>query len=262
MHSPFPGMDPYLEDPAFWPEFHAKFINYWQEQIAEVLPDHYEARLGENIYLVESWLETKQRRGPDVAVFRSGRRKSVSASVATGAATLSPVTIPVKVLDERRQGYIKLVHRPSRTVVTVLELLSPANKNEPSGREYLAKRNALFSQNVHLVELDLLLQGNRPPLDEPLPAGDYFYFVSRSDHRPDCNVYSWTLADPLPTVPVPLHPPDADVFCDLGAVFATAYERGRYRRAIDYRKAPALKLSASRKKWVLQQHRHDRSEGR
>ncbi|MBW3540169.1 MAG: DUF4058 family protein [Planctomycetes bacterium] len=28
MSSPFPGMDPYLEDPAFWPDFHSTFINY------------------------------------------------------------------------------------------------------------------------------------------------------------------------------------------------------------------------------------------
>jgi hypothetical protein len=28
MASPFPGMDPYLEDRAHWPDFHATFINY------------------------------------------------------------------------------------------------------------------------------------------------------------------------------------------------------------------------------------------
>jgi hypothetical protein len=26
MTSPFPGMDPYLEQPAFWSSFHSKFI--------------------------------------------------------------------------------------------------------------------------------------------------------------------------------------------------------------------------------------------
>ena len=113
---------------------------------------------------------------------------------------------------------------------------------------------------MHLVELDLLIQGNRPPLDAPLPAGDYYYLVTRSDRRPDCNVNSWTMADRLPTVPVPLHLPDADILCDLGAVFATAYERGRYRRAINYRKAPALKLSPC-KRWVLQQARRDKPGG-
>src|SRR5207245_9808112 len=80
MKSPFPGMDPYLEDPAFWPEFHHKFINYWQEQIAESLPDHYEARLDENIYLVESVFQTRKLTSPDFAVYRSRRRESTSGS--------------------------------------------------------------------------------------------------------------------------------------------------------------------------------------
>ena len=37
MSSPFPGMDPYLENPAFWPDFHFTFINYWREAIADAL---------------------------------------------------------------------------------------------------------------------------------------------------------------------------------------------------------------------------------
>ena len=39
MTSPFPGMDPYLEDPAFWPDFHHRFIDCWCEEIAAELPD-------------------------------------------------------------------------------------------------------------------------------------------------------------------------------------------------------------------------------
>ncbi|MCA9188686.1 MAG: DUF4058 family protein [Planctomycetales bacterium] len=43
MPSPFPGIDPFLEDAVFWPDFHATFINYWREAIADKLPDQYEA---------------------------------------------------------------------------------------------------------------------------------------------------------------------------------------------------------------------------
>jgi hypothetical protein len=53
MKSPFPGMDPFLEQPAYWPDFHATFINYWREAIADLLPPSYEATLGERVYLVE-----------------------------------------------------------------------------------------------------------------------------------------------------------------------------------------------------------------
>jgi len=255
MTSPFPGMDPYLEDPAFWPEFHHKFINYWQEQIAELLPDHYEARLDENIYLVEGLLETRRLTGPDMAVYRTGRRKATAGKRGAGTATLAPVSIPLMILEEHRQGFVKLLHRPSRKVVAVLELLSPANKNEPNRRDYLAKRNSLLGQNVHVVELDLLLKGQRVPLAEPLPDGDYFYLASRGDQRPQCEVYAWNLADALPTVPVPLLAPDADLACDLAAVFTTTYERGRYAKALEYRKAPHVPLSAPYKQWVRRQVR-------
>src|ERR1700683_5376010 len=53
MKSPFPGMDPYLEDPAFWSDFHLTFIGCWREAIADVLPDPYEARLDETVHLVQ-----------------------------------------------------------------------------------------------------------------------------------------------------------------------------------------------------------------
>ena len=45
MPSPFPGMDPYLEDPAFWHDFHDSFVTFWSGALNEVLPDPYEARI-------------------------------------------------------------------------------------------------------------------------------------------------------------------------------------------------------------------------
>jgi hypothetical protein len=48
MKSPFSGMDPYLEHPAYWSDFHATFINYWREAIADALPPQYGATLGES----------------------------------------------------------------------------------------------------------------------------------------------------------------------------------------------------------------------
>jgi hypothetical protein len=79
-----------------------------------------------------------------------------------------------------------------------------------------------------------LLGGRRLPMGRPLPPGDYYVLVSRSEHRPDCEVYAWTIRDPLPTIPIPLLAPDPDVVFDLGALFATAYKRGHYAGSIDY----------------------------
>jgi hypothetical protein len=145
---------------------------------------------------------------------------------------LEPVTIPLTILDGPRETYIEIVHQPEQSLVATLELLSPANKEQPGRTEYLAKRHALIYQHVHLVELDFFLGGRR--VQEPLPPADYYYQVSHGDRRPDCNVYRWTLWEPLPTLPVPLRAPDPDIFVDLGAVFATAYTRARFFRRINY----------------------------
>jgi hypothetical protein len=209
MPSPFPGMDPYLEHPAHYPDFHATFITYWREAVAAVLPKHYSARVGERVYLVEGPPLARRLVGPDVAVERTPGPPAPTAP--TAAVTgLTPVTLPLEILDEVRETYIEILHRPDRRLVAVLELLSPANKEEPGRGEYLAKRNALLRQDVHLLELDLLRGGRRLPLKAELPRGDYYAFVSRGDRRPDSDVYHWPLADPLPPVPVPLRTPDAD----------------------------------------------------
>lgn len=227
-------MDPYLEDPALWPDFHYTFINYWREAIADVLPDDYEANLGEKVYLIECDPDSRKLIGPDVAVSDRETGEAVSKSQTATLATLEPVTVPIAILDAARETYIEILHGPDRNLVAVLELLSPTNK-EPAGRtEYLAKRNAVLHQAVHLVELDLLVGGTRPPLMKPWPKGDYHYLVSRCEPRPDSQIYSWTVRDPLPKVPTPLRMPDHDVPVDLAAVFTTAYERGRFGRRIRY----------------------------
>src|SRR5205085_8771496 len=130
---------------------------------------------------------------------------------APGALALEPVTIPLMILDETREVFIEILHRPDRSLVSVLELLSPSNKIDPGRGDYLAKRNAILRQPVHLVELDLLVGGRRLPMDRPLPAGDYYVLVARGDRRPDCDVYAWTVRQPLPTFRVPLLAPDPDI---------------------------------------------------
>ena len=249
MRSPFPGMDPYLEDPAFWPDFHYKFINYWHEALADVLPGDYEARIGERVYLIEHDPDTRKLIYPDVAV-SEGQRTEVGSSGAAAVATLEPVTIPVSILEGPREAYVEILHRPERSLVTVLELPSPANKNQPGRMEYVLKRNALLHQQVHLVELDLLLGGFRLPMDRPLPLGDFFYIISRWEPRPDAQVYGWSLRQPLPGLPVPLRAPDKDVFVEYAGVFTTAYERGRFGRSISYRSPCPAPLNETDQEWA------------
>jgi hypothetical protein len=166
-------------------------------------------------------------------------------------ALLEPVKISLPQVEvEVRTVWIEIRRPPKRTPVTVIEVLSPANKSGEGFYEYLRKRRATIRQKVHLVKLDLLLRGERLPMERALPPGDFYALVSRSGERPESDVYAWTIRDPLPSIPIPLSRPDPDVMLDLGAVFATAYERGRYARLIDYTVSPSNVKKTADRAWA------------
>lgn len=250
MASPFPGMDPYLEAQGLWPDFHSRFINAWGELLGRRLPDEYDARIDERVYLVDLTDNETQLIAADIAIERDYSRSALAPS-AGGVAVLEPVTIPhLLERPEVRESYIKILHRPDRQLVAVLELLSPSNK-ESSGRDqYRSRQLTVLSQPVHLVELDLLIGGHRLRMRRPLPPGDYYALVSRIEQRPNSDVYHWTLRQPLPTIPIPLKSPDPDIPIDLGSVFALTYERGRYERVVDYSIPPALSLNQENLEWA------------
>jgi hypothetical protein len=248
-------MDPYLENPAFWSDFHATFINYWREALADHLPDNYEARIDDRVNLVEVLPEKIRRFAPDVAVTQGPRSPGTAAPAVSGVATVEPVVVPLLIEEEPSETYIQLLHRRDRTLVAVLELLSPANKEEPDRSIYLARRNTLLRHDVHLVELDLLLKGQRIPLAKAYPAGNYFALVADATRRPDCAVYPWTMRLALPRIPIPLRPPDPPVEVDLAAVFAITYERGRYARSIDYTQPPPVSLRGDELTWAVERAR-------
>jgi hypothetical protein len=231
-------MDPYIESPVHWQDFHSRFINSLSEVISDSLPGDYFARIQEDVLLLEPEPPHK-RIGPDVLVARDPLLPADGATPAVAGATataeLEPDTLEnIDSIDPHVEPFIEIIRLPGREVVTVVEVLSPTNKG-PDGRAmYLDKRRRLLRRPVHVVEIDLLCAGRRLELNRPLPPGHYYTFVSRADRRPKCDVYHWTVRDPLPSIPVPLRAPDADVRPDLGAAFRIAFERGRYTRLINY----------------------------
>lgn len=244
----FPGVDPYLEAQGYWPDFHATFLTDWRDAIAERLPNAYEARIDERVRLVDLEAETSYQVRPDVAIVQSPPRSARLGS----SAVLAAETIPTVILDEDREVFVKILHREDRKLITVLELLSPANKAEPDRRDYLTRRNAILRQDVHLVELDLLVAGHRLPMQRPLPRGDYHALVARWEERPDCLVYSWGVRERLPRIAVPLRAPDPDLEVELGSVYETVFERGRYARSIDYGLSLRLPFAEADQAWVEQ----------
>lgn len=249
MASPFPGMDPYLEDPAFWPDFHIEFTSALRNALRQRLPANYEARLDEQIKLIDASADSQKEIKPDVAVLR---REEGSADVRfSPQPRASAVTVPLVIEEqEYREVWIEIRYRPDRSVVTVLELLSPTNKSGPERGAYLAKRRAILHQAISLVEIDLLADGKRIAPPDPLPDCDYTIVVARAEQRNKCVVYPCQVRQPLPEIGVPLRPGDGDVIVDLQAVFREAFERGGYETAIDYSRPPLSPLAEADRSWA------------
>ncbi len=243
-------MDPYLEDPAFWADFHATFIGAWREAIARKLPEPYEARLGEHVKLVQMPEEVIKLIYPDVAVTRPTAKSRTPATAEVGTATLEPVTLRHELLEQVRETHIEIRRRPDRGLVAVLELLSPWNKTGDGFAEYRVKRKSILQQQVHLVEVDLLLAGTRLPMRDPMPAGDYYALVTRAEDRSVADAYAWTLRQALPVLPVPLRKPDPDIQIDLQAVFQVAFERGQFVKALLYNQPPWAPMREEDKAWA------------
>ena len=271
MPSPFPGMDPYLEAPAVWPDFHGRLIYVINEMILPDLPDDYDPRVETQVRLVEvppkdadvtGWTTVGGRAVPDVAVIRAHggggngaaemeeEEEGGVATLAEPVETLEPVFVPSAVYEEVVRRRIEIVHRPDGELVTLIELLSLTNKRGAGQEEYLEKRRKLLRQGANLVEIDLLLGGRRLPLGTPLPAGDYFAFVTRRDSPVWTAVYAWPLKRRLPAIPIPLRLPDEDVPLDLAAALTTTYDRGRYGRQIRYGNPPPVELEGVLADWV------------
>ncbi len=254
MPSPFPGMDPYLETPRRWQHFHNDLAAEIQSQLNRALDPRYAAWL--TAYAAYETVEIARPRAiqPDVAVWklphRDGQQRGGAALLTIAPAPVLSA-IPLEVPVQRYRVELRTV--AGEELVTVIEILSPANKRagHDDRAEYLRKRRDLLRSAVHLLEIDLLRGGERPPLEEPVPPSPYVITLSRAERRPVVEVWPLALAAPLPVLPVPLLEPDADAPLDLGAAVASVYERGPYARTIDYREPPPPPpLASDEAAWV------------
>jgi hypothetical protein len=239
MRSPFPGMDPYIETPELWSDFHNNLASEIRAKLNESIQPNYFARL--TSYVTYEVAEVSKIYGirPDTDVWHlQTSPPETSAAVAT--ARPAPVESRVALDIPLRLHSIEIKVTATDELVTVIEILSPVNKKpgHSAYRDYQRKRRDILRSSVHLLEIDLLRQGERPPLEEPVPEAPYYIMLSRVDHRPIVAVWPIQLTDTLITVPIPLLEPDPDVYLDLQVAVASVYERGAYARQIDYRQPP------------------------
>jgi hypothetical protein len=248
MRSPFPGMDPYLEAQSLWPDVHTRLMSIIGEQLTPLLAPKYLAEL-ETQVIIDQVDDDPQIVLPDVSVTRTDVPGGAPSAVAVAAPAPVEVRVPMDVPTRLVSLYIRL--RETARLVAVIELLSPVNKRRGKGREeYTEKRRTCLKSPIHFIEIDLLRRYPRMPFDDPLPAADYMVMVCKAGERPRSSVWPINVRQPLPTIPIPLLPPDPPVPLDLGSALRTAYERARYDLRVDYRKPPVPPLSTADVAWA------------
>ena len=100
MPTPFPGMDPYLEQPALWPDVHNGLIAELRNTLVPQLRPRYYVALEERTYLAAPTGLTFVSR-PDVTAAGASTSAATQAPLVdkslTGVATLEPVIVELQV---------------------------------------------------------------------------------------------------------------------------------------------------------------------
>jgi hypothetical protein len=252
MKSPFPGMDPYLEQ--FWPDIHASLIIYMRDQIEEHLPGNLIARVEERVVLETE--EDPHSDYPDVKITERPGRRFSGGAVASAVAVIEPVIVEYYG-EPATETFLNILEAgPGQRLITVIELLGLANKLAGEGqRQYRLKQKELRDAGVSLVEIDLLRQGRRvlslaPSRIPPRARTTYQVCVRRGWRPGQFEVYPVPLRSPLPAIRIPLREKDEDVRLDLQAVLEQAYRKGRYHLTINYAEPPDPPLMGDDAKWA------------
>ncbi len=250
MPSPFPGMDPYIERPAIWPDFHDSLITYIRAALQPVLRPRYVALTQDRLFVVESDRPIR----PDVAVVRTASPKP---SAVTATAVMEPDAPAVFELwrEEMRQPLIQILEPAAgNRVVTAIEVLSPDNKAAGEGRDsYLRKREEYWAAGTNLVEIDLLRVGQptvRVSAENMATLSAWRYLVAVTRRWPSRQeVYAIPLSRRLPRIAVPLAVDDRDVPLDLQAVFTRCWDEGPYPELLRYDGPPPGTLTPDEVRW-------------
>lgn len=253
MPSPFPGMDPYLEHPARWPDVHHRLITIAGDTLTAQLRPRYYARIEERVYISDEYDPARRVIVPDLHIARTTTSRPDQLRTPTSATTAcEPVEITSLIEDEIHEPHIEIIDSTDRAVVTVIGILSPSSKVPGSdGREsYEEKRLAVMRSTSHFIEIDLLRDGEGFPPYEALPPHEYRVHLSRVQRRPRGLLWAIGIDQRLPPILVPLRGDDPDARLDLQSVVDTAYDRAAYELQLDYRGEPVPPLSPQRAKWA------------
>jgi hypothetical protein len=249
LSSPFPGMDPFLEEPSLWGSVHTRLMNSISDQLAELVSPDFYVDIQQHVTILHLEDQAVRHIIPDVYV---AKQRPVPQQQIRAGAVITPPTLlePLEQL-EIHERFLEVRDRRSREVVTIIEVLSPWNK--AAGQErwdaFQAKRRTVMASHTHWIEIDFLRAGKRPA--EVAEKSDYYALLKRGGALGPYEVWYFDLRDTLPTIAVPLRAPYVDVPLDLRAALADMYRRARYAESIDYTSAiPSPRLRPADVQWA------------
>jgi hypothetical protein len=182
------AMHPLLERHEIWSGFHRYVIVALYRELKRQFPKGYESRISERSYICQP---TQIFPGP----------------------------------QEQREGYIEICMSSNASLVTLLDVVGPANKGTDAGRRaYLATREQATNLGANLVEIDLVMHG-QPMLSLPRrPEWDYTITVTRSSRPGYHLVWAASLGKSMPRFPLPLAAPDRDILIDMQSILRVVCE--------------------------------------
>ncbi|NES83466.1 MAG: DUF4058 family protein [Moorea sp. SIO2B7] len=285
MPSPFPGMNPYLEKPEYWSQVHKWLIVLIAQSLNPQLRPKYRVAIEERVYNATGDDSMLGRVGilparKDHVVVQSSQsnHQDPSPLVTVAATSVKPMKIALpmtEMVKERcsavlgvppmsdciKKWYLEVRKLETGKVITVIEILSPKNKRSKAvghatrseGRSnYETKRQKILDSLTHLVEIDLLRQGKPMAMNNQAFQSHYRIVISRSQERPQADLYAFNLPQAIPSFPLPLQPEDTEPTVNLQQLLHQLYDQGSYDLAIDYSQDPPPPLSTADASWVKQ----------
>ena len=246
--NPFPGMNPYLENPDLWPDFHNGLIGRLRDVLGPQLPDNYRIALERRVEVEEPFSAPSELNLviPDALVPRESSVVSPAGGETVAAVAAPPdeaAAVRVRMPREVSVLWLRVETVPEREVVTIVEVLSPTNKRPGEGRRrYIRKRESIVGGLVNLVEIDLLRGWEPMPLETPPPASDYRILVCRGVESPGALLYPFMVRQRIPKFTLPLLSEDEAYApeVDLGSIVDRLHHTARYNLAVRYDGTPPL----------------------
>jgi hypothetical protein len=241
-------MDPYLERHQCWNAVHTRLIVAIADALSPQVRPHYRVDIELRTYI--ALFSSDSPVGvPDVLIMAPPVER-VPAGLAAASTRFTPQLVELPMPEQIRERYLTVRDAATEEVITVIELLSLANKLTSEGRtDYLGKRLQVVGSQTNLVEIDLLRAGDPLP---PFQAGesDYRILVSPAVTRPQAQAHHFGVRDVIPDFSIPLRPGESQPMLELNRLLHEVYERGSYDLAIDYSQPPTPPLRPADAIWA------------